>query len=634
MATAIGEASPFRGVALNDGKRKKILEYLNSALGELFYADAESFFVSIWESTAKYKVFLVRRCFNLMYSFFRGKYANNNTKITDTFYTDSSILANSAEIGDCYIKHGFFPRIMVIDDLLVHGRAISGTIDELITNVYAYLRETGIEESESVITDELLQSLSIHVIAMNNKPMLLKSKFYQRLVRDPESRDIWIPRKWHELSSRISLSAADGYFSNTSYVFSLHETDGKDDLHLKFEKAALDLGFEKYTWNRRFNYEVLTKPLYNTHGDVAAFYTLRITQNNIDQKYRIAPLIIMSDFRYDPKENGIEKNAQFDRLLNGISSRQGDKRLRSELLYLLLSHNLLLLLQEKIGKNIFTSSDLDVDKISYTFKINENNSGEELIKQIAGLTSPIMSWDNMEDLILNATDGFEVLFENTKNDPDIKLDGGLLEEIIAENGWMIEFIAYKEYSRQYGISSTAQKEPILLLFNDVKGLHEANFNNRNINFADTIGTMMKLTDTGAMSIGVVEHKNAVCCAYRAGEQSQFIYPKRYLEEMCVLIEIEKDCLFDLKWIMRRIEDFYFENPRLTEELKRFVIKQYKSGQRLADWGINFFKWIEVDKDFDDNDDFEDRKRAKEDKMYKSYNEQIRKLERYHQKYPI
>lgn len=633
---AIADAEPansFHGVVLNEEKREKILEYLNSVLGDAYYAEAEDFFVSIWESPAKYKVFLVRRCFNLMYSFFRGKYAENNTKITDTFYTDSSIVANSAEIAEFFVDYGFFPKIMIVDDLLIHGRTISGIIENLIDNVYRYLREKGTEDSESYITDELLRSLSIHVIAMNNKPMLLRSSFYQRLVRDPHSRDVLIPQRWHELSSRISLSAADGYFSNTSYVLSLHETKGKEQLHQEFEEAALRLGFEKYGWNRRFDYEVLTKPLYNTPGNVAAFYTLRISQNNVDQRYRIAPLIIMSDFRYDQNENLSGGFLEFDKILNSLSSRCGDKRLKSELLYLLLSHNLLLLLQEEIGKNVFDCNDLDVDKIGYTFKINENNSGTELINRVAGLTSPILSWEEMESLILDATSGSEALFEDTKNDSRITLDGNLLENIIADNGWSIEYIAYKEYSRQYGISSTAKKGPILRLFNDLKEDHRECFGNKNINFADAIGTMMKLTDTGAMSIGVLERGDAVCCAYRAGEQSQFIHPKRYSDEMRVLIEIEHDCLFDLDWINKRIDEFYADdlNPNLAQDLKDFVSKQYESGQRIADWRINYFKWTEANRKFKD---FEDREKAKEEEIYRSFDEQLRKLELYRERYPV
>ncbi len=628
---AIDEANPFQGVALEDGTRKKILKYLNSALGDTFYTEAEGFFVSIWESPAKYKVFLVRRCFNLMYSFFRGKYANNIKKITDTFYTDSSILANSAEIGDFYIKNGVFPDIMIVDDLLIHGRTISGTIEGLISNVYAYLSKTGIEDSETAIVDKLLQSLSIHVIAMNNKPMLLRNEFYQRLVRDPESRDIWFPQKWHELSFFISLSAAEGYFSNTSYVLSLYESDKKNTLHNDFEQAALNLGFEEYTWNRRFNYKVLIKPLYDTHGNVAAFYTLRLAQNGIDGKYRIAPLIIMSDFRYDPNENGNKKNVHFNELLNRISSRQGDKRLKSELLYLLLSHNLLLLLQEKIGKNVFTGSDLDVDKISYTFKINENDSGALLIKQIADLTSPIMSWDKMENFILSGTNGSEPLFEDTKNNLSMEFDGELLEEIVAANGWRIEYIAYKEYSRQYSISSTAKKEPISLLFNNIRGWHERIFPNKNMNFTDTIGTMMKLTDIGAMSIGVIERENAVCCAYRAGEQSQFIHPRRYSDEMCVLVEMEKDCLFDPEWINKRIDDFYSDDLDLAKALKSFVVEQYTSGQRLADWQINYLKWGEADENFE-GDKFECREKAI--KLHETSHKQSSQLDRYREKYQI
>lgn len=639
MAIADAEpANPFHGVVLNDEKREKILEYLNSVLGDAYYAEAEDFFISIWESPTKYKVFLVRRCFNLMYSFFRGKYAENDTKITDTFYTDSSIVANSAEIADFFVDHGFFPKIMIVDDLLIHGRTISGIIESLIDNVYGYLREKGTEESESYITDKLLRSLSIHVIAMNNKPMLLRSNFYPRLVRDPKSRDVLIPQRWHELSSRISLSAADGYFSNTSYVLSLHETKGKEQLHKEFENAALRLGFEKYEWNRRFDYEVLTKPLYNTHGGVAAFYTLRISQNNVDQRYRIAPLIIMSDFCCGQNENMSGGFLEFNKILNSLSSRCGDKRLKSELLYLLLSHNLLLLLEEEIGRNVFDCNDLDVDKISYTFKINENNSGAEIINQVAGLTSPILSWDEMKSLILNATSGSEALFEDTKDDSGITLDGCLLEDIVADNGWSIEYIAYKEYSRQYGISSTAKKGPILRLFNDLIEDHRECFKNKNINFADAIGTMMKLTDTGAMSIGVLERGDAVCCAYRAGEQSQFIYPKRYADEMRVLIEIEHDCLFDPDWINKRIDEFYAgdPNPNLAQELKDFVNAQYESGQRIADWRINFFKWTEVNENFDADDDkrFEKREKAKEEEMYRSFNEQLRKLELYRERYPI
>lgn len=123
------------GLRLNVDKRNELKEYTQDVLGKNYYNLTLDFFKSIWETSARYKVFMSGRCLNLMYTFYQIEYSNLSENVGKTIYSDTALLANAKEIAADYKKYNFFSRIIIVDDILVHGRTISVLLQSL-QNLY------------------------------------------------------------------------------------------------------------------------------------------------------------------------------------------------------------------------------------------------------------------------------------------------------------------------------------------------------------------------------------------------------------------------------------------------------------------------------------------------------------------
>lgn len=620
--------------------------YINQTLGNDYYTMTEDFFMSVWRSSAPYKVFLVRRCFNLMYSFYRVKREtlgeNNlllNPQVEDTFYTDSSIFACTEDIADYYIKRKCFPDILIVDDILIHGRTLNRLIDCLIDAVCGILSKKNAKVEQAFIVEDFLDSIKLNVMVRNNKLLLLKSKYFQCLMQKPNKSYIWKPQEWHELSSRISLLVGEGCFYNTSFVLSLYENQLDEEntnyqLHIKFQEAArrlASMGFREYSWKKRTNYSAWVRPLENSNGNVMAFYTIRISQNNYDNSYCIIPFVIMSDFHLPSDEDVFPEFLPIRKFFSLLPNFDGCERMRAEALYLLLSHNLLLLFQDEIGERVVLEKNLDVDKIRYSFKFKNGVNGSSFIDNVVKFESPLFSWGEMDALILKATDQSVPLFEKTVAD---KRDNGhdydlLIENIVAGDGLQIEEAAYKEYSKQTRTLSTSKKKPILDMFGRICENCRDVLNVAVGDYVKAVGVLLRLMDIGAAAIAAEETASyTVSCAYRAGEQSHFIYPKRYYKQIPVLIAMERDCFYDRNNILERIESFYSDDPTLAERLKDFVRVLYETGQRISDWNINLIKWIEIN----DNIHEKNRKEAMLKEMFDYLKVKLESIKKYNSMY--
>lgn len=632
------------------GQINRFDNYMKLTLGSDYYTMTEAFFMSVWTSPVPYKVFLVRRCFNLMYSFYKVKQVtlgkNNpllNPQVEGTFYTDSSILACAEDIADYYIKWRCFPDILIVDDILIHGRTLNRLIDNLIDAVCGILRKKDAETEQVFIVEKFLDSIKLNVMVRNSKPLLLRSKYFQCLMQKPDKSDVWKPREWHELSSRISLLVGEGCFYNTSFVLSLYEKqldeeNTNNQLHKKFQDAAQRLssvGFREYSWNKRTSYSAWVRPLENSNGNIMAFYTVRISQNNFDNSYRIIPFVIMSDFHLPSDEETFPEFFPLRELLDILPNRSGCERMRAEALYLLLSHNLLLLFQNEIGERVVLKKNLDVDKIQYSFKFESEAKGNSFIDKVISLESPLFSWDKMDALILKATGHSTPLFEKSAAGSRIDSDVNgcdydlLIEDIIAGDGLRIEEAAYKEYSNLTRTSSTSKKKPILEMFGRIGENCKAALHETIDDYIKAIGVLFRLMDIGAAAIAAEETAPyMVSCAYRAGEQSHFIYPKRYYKQIPVLIAMERDCFYDRDNILERIGNFYSDDPALAEQLKDFVSFLYGSGQRISDWNINLIKWIEID----GNTSEENRNEAMQKEVFSYIKERFKSMDKYNSAY--
>lgn len=592
----------FKGVALNEKQRNALKNNIRSVMGEEYYKLAYNFFGAALNFKAQYIVFLARRCFNLVNLLYRSHFDKPNQRFEQCVLSDSGLLAMIPTIAKEYMNYGSMPSILIADDILIHGRAINTLMDTYISSLSDYLSSNGFEVSDKVLEKDVLKSVTIKTMVQNNKPLLMKGEYYQRFIADGFNSNIWHPKQWHELSSRISRLISESIFSNTGFTLSLYDNaDAEHESDVKsfpaiIENAARSLGFIKSGWNKRLISDAWVKPLKRSNGDIVAFYTLRITQNSVDNKFCAVPFVIAADMNI----------SQSKKLINWLFGKGSDKyifgslythKVSAEFLYLVLSYNLLLLIQERSGdKDLISPQNLDVDKILLNF--GKETWHSRAIESLLKFKKPFLNWDKMDDWLLNATESSEPLIKSNITHTTIKYQNisDALDETIADEGEEIEMEAFLEYSGQKKPSAIAERKPIRNLFLPIENLtHIQDVNDD----AVLVGDFLRHMDRGCVSVGarLRECKNSekvISCEYRAGEQSQFIRPKKYADYLPVLIEMEKDCVYDCEQIIERINHVYEDNPKIRAKLEEYTKKLYASGQKFSDWDINWFNWIEID----------------------------------------
>ena len=225
---------------------------------------------------------------------------------------------------------------------------------------------------------------------------------------------------------------------------------------------------------------------------------------------------------------------------------------------------------------------IDKDKI-FSGAGNGTNFRFEFMDMVKR-TKPFLSWEELNKLILDATANSAPLM-NADTGGSLSVD-----ELIAAEGEQLEKEAYLEYSCQKQKECKVCHKPLNVLFSMVDTSSEEKL-------AESVGDILRLTDTGSLALSSQQSENEneiISCVYRAGEQSQFIHPKKYMEQLPVLCEIERDCMGNIDDMLKRVRAMYGENEIRCSALCDYIITLYSSGQLLSDWDINYYSWVETD----------------------------------------
>ena len=633
-----------------DGLKTACEQYTKSVLGEGHYALACSFFESVFHAPARYKVFLRRRCLNLMYLYLELHWDGMNEEqwldIISTFYSDSALLADAKEIAQQYCILRLMPSILIVDDILIHGRTLNRLIDKLTDLVYQYVREGNGDADRETVARDLLGALNIRVMVQNGNPLLLRSPYVKRLYCAEDKSDIWSPHRWHELSARLSRLMGEGYFQNTSYVLSVYDVEeGKngdegETLSAKgVEHLAESCGFTIDRWARRNRRDVAVRTLTNDAGDHMAFYTLRITQNSVDGKYSIVPFFFCSNMgnvdallgnvsTYLDK-NGLHQTKKiFDHWRNS-------SRTIVEILYLIFSHNILLLLQQKSGQDWNLAERLDVDKIKISFRSRMHPETTQFLEQLAGVKEPFFSWEEMNRMLLEATKHAVPLVPHQWIAPDSEAKPGFsaqtyIDLVLSQRAEMRELDAFYQFTGQEEVRDVEHFPEVERLYATIRQLRGDGYLGTNGEIIQLIAETHRLMDLAYMSVHAEkrerEGEEYFVCTYHEGEQSQFIQIRRFADYLPILVSMERDCSSRPSLIKERVVQFYKDKSH--EELTSicdFVDMLYRSGQRLRDWSIGTLQWAEIDT-------LHQNQQSREDQLLKEMAlrtaQRLRELERY------
>lgn len=218
--------------------RKKLHNYsaldgLNDFL-EKIAADARGFdIVSATE----------RRCYNIVARFLSPL----------NIVSNNALLLMYEELAEAYSKTGALPRILIIDDIMIHGRGLSRFLLQLEAVIMNELKHRGRMNSYADYISFSMQftnSVTIYIYAKNSGALLLAPRFLSRI--DPwEEMHVG---KLRNLSMQLSDCLSRWDIANTSFAYSIRSLD--------LAKAIRDLFTNAFAIETESLYEIVAR-IYN-----------------------------------------------------------------------------------------------------------------------------------------------------------------------------------------------------------------------------------------------------------------------------------------------------------------------------------------------------------------------------------
>lgn len=93
------------------------------------------------------------------------------------------LLTQSRVLAAYYEVHHSFPKLLLVDDMLIHGRTMRKYIDRLENAILFYLRKNGMDDKfeEARFRRDLLDAISIHVYAKTIGTILMEDRFLAKI---------------------------------------------------------------------------------------------------------------------------------------------------------------------------------------------------------------------------------------------------------------------------------------------------------------------------------------------------------------------------------------------------------------------------------------------------------------------
>ncbi len=183
-----------------------------------FKASVEDFFRDIQRRMSRYVYVSAaeRRCFNLAWY-----YHDDKDQSDQLFMSNYGLLHCHRYLTNFYVRYGYFPPIMLLDDIMVHGRGMSKFLFQLETLIEEDLQRK-VDRGESLASDirdfrhRLIQAVDIFVFARSDMPLLMDEPYCRKL----HYKKMLTKQQIHDLSMQISDYLHEKNIANTSFVYS------------------------------------------------------------------------------------------------------------------------------------------------------------------------------------------------------------------------------------------------------------------------------------------------------------------------------------------------------------------------------------------------------------------------------
>lgn len=549
-------------------------------------SNLKKWYLEAVKSKYQYVVFVVRRSYVLSTILEEITEVSMEDTCFKKFLTDASVVLHCEEMAEHYQKKGTFPKILLCDDLLLHGR----NINNVLTAMQVRLAELLPNEKTTDINNALVDAVRIHVFAKLDDRLLLLPSYSSNIDYKYNGNLAFI----HQISSDISLLISNANVANATYVFSEKITDKEFG---KIDKS--NLVFTKYQ-----NIEQYTSVDFLGLEEVRAIFTVRIIKKY--DGYRVIPYVFLPNL--DSEETKNIANIIYDRLIQkGMISQQnidyifGDfmdvnhKRSFNEFLSFVFAHALLEDFNNEYNIIRERKDEVcEIEKLARNYNFTDYVTSRNVIQSLVQF--PILkSKGELIRIIKDTLSEKRCLFainEKAMNETE----KNILERI--ENFFYIqgvtdELAAFQMLRKNYPIFED-RSVPSLKNCDTVLSVLCSIYNMQDVKIS--VSYFLQFMDAGILSLSSVPSREIKVLGYsqfaKAGEQSLIIYPLRMDKYMFFLDYMQEMCEMYNKTFIEQLKKFSesefcrFDSEEI-DEMRNFVEFLNSIGQTPCDWKDNY-----------------------------------------------
>lgn len=607
------------------------------------YTDEQDldFFSSTWGMDGKkiydFRAYFARRCFDLNELAYHEVYCRSIrdsdkliqlSNVRQSFITQNALLGYVGKLADSYIGTGDFPKILLVDELMIYGRELSAFLHRLETAVlHTWEEKTGnaLDDGKArKIRGDLMRAVDVQVYARNKKQLLLKEQFRSRI----NNNKIMTISQWRSYTQSVSgrISSSD-VVENTSYE-PFFRLSGKQ--YEKLSRSLQESLWQMRTWTyRRLRTDIWQKSAYTSNSGIQMQLTMRCHSDEESGAgtVRVIPRALFDGLSFSSMELLCEDVARyfenedaerFQHFIDLLSNSGGQvKQVQIQLISFLISVIIFYEAVEKAGirfspKFVDTGDDYplgknhDLDKIAQNFGRQEDTYAAvmELCKTDARAKEHRKKIRNILWDILECK--LPVLWRDHEYGKACNQSDRCL--ILAEDFFYA--VGLKDEKRL----SDLQKEGVVYgsdvrtdIYSHLTQYFEY-FESKSelYSFEDCAGALLMLLDQGVAGMtSRVSHlsdgadgESSITNDLRAGEQSLYVGARRFYRYIPALIVIETRCrqlgYSVIKQATRFGQLLDREEPgqNMEDAFHKLVYLLYYHGQLLRDWEFDLLYMID------------------------------------------
>ena len=568
-------------------------------------------------SDAFYVVYVVRRSYILAGLLGRIIGESMRDRSEKLYLTDGSVLSCCEEIAAYYKENERFPKILLCDDILIHGR----NLNRVIENIEARLIELlSAEVDKQTVIDALSDAIQIRVYCFaETGHVLLKYRY----MKDAKFIVKQSPEKWRELSGKISSFITEVGAANATYINSeiIDQAEA--------EEIVKD-GFDRFRFQCVEGYTKI-KFLKNTNNDVFAIYTIRLLKNKINENYRVIPFLFMPNldenetrFLFDKiKANGLAKghSESFFEKLDYLNHVDG-KRMFNEWISLILSNTVLQEFNAKyhIKREKQRDDDLkfDFEKLARNYRFDKTDTHETFLRNCIDKIPIFSDTKELESILLECGKK-RPIFHIGEEEINLKKQFDNLEDYFYNCG------VYEEQDAIiYNGSLDMQRGATHQMVKNCFAVFRRLLDQKKEEIArDSVSYFLLMMDAGVLSLSSHPARDLKVVGYaqfaKAGEQSMLIKPLRYMRIIPILSVAYDFCKgFSLDYYSYLKEFMNSGYCSFADEMDGFI--EFARGLEPLEQNVPMWNGNYVEKSFENGKYEKDNKPKELYEEYKKYGE--------------